>query len=359
MNKRTKRNKNKKRLNKTKKYFGGSNTSQPEGIFDFIGNKLSSISSKAMGYASEKGLRLLGLQKVGTNTNTPPINNNTPPINNNTPPINNATPPTGITGMISKIGSDVVNVADKTSAALIGQVNDVLESPKVGQGLTQAVQETGKIVSEKLEDLNRSLNTPEIKQAVEKTFDTAADYAEVAVEAMDKPINEGIDVLNKAEAQAISGVGTGVVKVASDMASEIPGVGAVVALGKMANDGTAAVGKVVNAASKSIENVSDIVEDTTENIKEKFEKLNHLKDSVVEGVENKAEMVGKLNQFNELNKEGKDTFNRVNSKLDTFNTPTSTIPGVTASAAAAGGGRKTRRSGKNGKAKSKRVRFAI
>jgi hypothetical protein len=355
MNKRTKRNKNKKRMNKTKKYFGGNNTSQPEGIFDFIGNKLSSISSKAMGYASEKGLRLLGLQKVGSNTNTPPIDNN-----NNTPAIDNNTPPTGITGMVSKIGSDVVNVADKTSSALIGQVNDVLESPRVGQGLTQAAQETGKIVSEKLEDLNRSLNTPEIKQAVEKTFDTAADYAEVAVQAMDKPINEGIDELNKAEAQAISGVGTGIVKVASDMASEIPGVGAVVALGKMANDGTAAVGKVVNAASKSIENVSDIVEDTTENIKEGLDKLNDLKDSALEGVENKAEMVGKLNQFNELNKEGKDTFNRVNSKLDTFNTPTSTIPGVAAAAATGGGGgRKTRRSGKNGKAKSKRVRFAI
>ena len=356
MNKRTRRNK-KKLMNKTKKYFGGSNITQPEGIFDFIGNKLSSLSSKAMGYASEKGLRLLGLQKVGSNN----IQNNTNATpGDNTTPVENTTTqnPSGVTGVVSKIGSDVVNVADEVSGAVVGQVNDVLENPKVGQGLTEALQESGKIFSGKLQDLNRSLNTPELKQAVKQSLDTASDYAKVAVESIDEPINEGIDTLNKAGTEAISGVETGAIKVATDAASEIPGLGAVIALGKMANDGTAAVGKVVNAASKSIENVSDIVEKTSENIKEGFDKLNHAKDTALEGLENKAEMIGKLDQFKELNKEGKNTFDRVNSKMNSFNAPNSTIPATTETPPSVGG-RKTRRNCINRKAKSKRVRFAL
>ena len=377
MSKRTKhnRNKNKKFNNRSKKLYGGAQLEhdvsnyvtpvphregKPPGIFDVIGNKLATYSGDVAGYFENKGLRLLGLEKIKSDE---PIKNDTvTAVDDKISKISDAATNavSGIAAQASAIGADIVKVADGTSAAILENVNDVLESPKVQHSVVETAKETAKDAVNLLNKVNVALDTPELKAATEAALDNVADYAEIAVDAMDKPINKAIDTLNKSGAEAASGVGSGLIKVATDMAGAVPGVGAVIDAGKALNDGSAAVGKVVEAASTTVEAVSDAVEQTSENFKEGIEKLNEAKNAVSEKIDvlenTSTDVLRKgANNLNKLNKEGANTLNRVHSSMEEFQNPLKN----NVAAAAAGGGRKTRRKLLKRKAKSKRVRFAV
>jgi uncharacterized phage infection (PIP) family protein YhgE len=379
MNKRTRRNKNKKTNNKSKKYYGGTsappinqpnqvNTLQPlsapvsqkpPGILDFIGNKLSTYSGDVTGYVADKGLRLFGLERIkNEQENIDKTKNVDDKINKISDAATNAI--SGLTSQATEIGKDVVNVFNKGSAAIIGQVNDVLESPVVYQSVTQAASQTAKDATNLLNKFNEAANTPELKAATELALNNAANYTEIAVDAMDKPLNKAIDTLNKAGTEAASGVGSGLIKVATDMAGAVPGVGAVIDAGKALNDGSAAVGKVVEATSSSVEAIADVVEQTTENFKEGLDKLKEVENKVTQGIDDKTDIINHdgLNTFKKLNKEGDDTFNRVNESIDKFDNPLKKTS-ETVDAVTNGGGRKTRRKLLKHKAKSKRVRFSF
>lgn len=329
MTKQTRRNK-KNKNKKTNKYFGGNSNEfeKSKGVFDIIGNKLSTYSGEAAKYAEDKGLRLLGLQPIENNANSdnPPTNN----IDNKIGEMSDAA--SGVVSGIKSIGSDIVNVFDKGSAALVGQINDVLESPKVGQSLSGALEETAEIGTKLLQNFNETIgNNPELKQQVELALDNASDYAEIAVDAMDEPINKAIDNLNEAGTKAAAGAVSGIVKVGTDALAAVPGAGAVIEVGKMANDASAAVGDVVEAASQATSTLSKVVEETSKNLEEG------------------------INKLEERKKEGMQIVNRTNKSLDNFNNPLkSSIIQKSQTA-----GNKTRRKFFRRRIKSKRVRFAI
>jgi ABC-type transporter Mla subunit MlaD len=331
MTKQTRRNKkNKNKNKKTNKYFGGNSNEfeKSKGIFDIIGDKLSTYSGEAAKYAEDKGLRLLGLQPIENNANSDnPSTNN---IDNKIGEISDAA--SGVVSGIKSVGSDIVNVFDKGSAALVGQINDVLESPKVGQSLSGALEETAEIGTKLLQNFNETIgNNPELKQQVELALDNASDYAEIAVDAMDEPINKAIDNLNEAGTKAAAGAVSGIVKVGTDALAAVPGAGAVIEVGKMANDASAAVGDVVEAASQAASTLSKVVEETSKNLEEG------------------------INKLEEQKKEGMQIVNRTNKSLDNFNNPLkSSIIQKSQTA-----GNKTRRKFLRQKSKSKRVRFAI
>jgi len=391
MNKRTRHNRNKnKKLNKSKRYYGGAQLEhvtpvpqatdtnsfvtpvpqqqvKPPGIFDVIGNKLASYSGKVAGYVKNKGLRLVGLQEI--HPEQEPVNNGSvSAVDNKIGQVSDAAT-NAISGLVSQasaIGADVVKVADGTSAAILENVNDVLESPKVEHSVVETAKQTAKDAINLLNKVNEALDTPELKAAAETTLNNAADYTNIAVQAMDKPIDNVIDKVNESGAKAAAGVASGFVKVATDAAAAVPGAGAIIDIGKMVNDGTAAVGKVVEAASTSVENISDAVEETTENFKEGVEKLNAAKNAL----EDKANVLGNsatnvlgkgTTSLNKLNTEGINTLNRVHESMGAFHDPLKNNIAATATAtdAAAGGARKTRRKLLKRKAKSKRVRFAL
>ena len=377
MSKRTKhnRNKNKKFNNKSRKLYGGAELEhgatnyvtpvphqegKPPGIFDVIGHKLATFSGNVAGYVENKGLRLLGLKKIkdGEPIKNVPVSEVDKKIETISDSATNAV--SGIAAQASAIGEDIVKVADGTSAAILENVNDVLESPKVERSVVETAKETAKDAFNLLNKVNVVLDTPELKAATEAALDNVADYAEVAVEAMDKPIDKAIDKFNEAGSEAAAGVASGLVKVATDAAAAVPGAGAIIDIGKMVNDGTAAVGKVVESASATVEAVSDVVEETSENFKEGIDKLKHAENAVAEKIDvlgnSSRDVLGKgANSLNKLNKEGADTLNRVHSSMEEFQNPLKS----NVAAAAAGGGRKTRRKLLKRKAKSKRVRFAV
>lgn len=352
MPKQTKRIKNKTKniaRSRTRRYYGGAieeaNINQSKGIFDVIGDTLSNYTSKVVNYAKEKGLRLAGVEPIKKNDESSVVdnsnqNNSTNNIDNNINKISDAA--SGFVSGAKEIGSDIVNVFDKGSAAVIGNINNILENPKIEASVSEAASETAEIGEKLLEKFNEKISTPELKAEAKKALENAADYAEIAVDAMDKPLNKAIDQLNEDGAKAASGIATGVIKVGTDAMAAVPGLGAVIELGKMANDASAAAGDVVEATSKAASTVSKVVEDTTENIEEGINKLEE---------EKKLEesMKGGMSKLKEINKDGIKVYNRVNNSIHLFENPLQNKKG----------GYKTKRRLFKNKPKTKRVRFAI
>ena len=352
MNKKTKRAKRVSNKTKNRRYRGGAITPQPlssvqtvkndnseghfergPGIFTFLGDKIKGLATGAVGYVANKGLRLAGLQKID--------NDETPPVNAETAKIDNQLNAAGETasGLLSDVkeiaGSAVdaakgiadsaVDAANKVAAAGVEQVNDVLESPVVENSVSEAAAETADIVEKSLDTFNEKLSDPKIKEEATEALNNVADYAEIGVKALDKPLNAAIDELNEAGTKAASGLGAGIVKVGTDMMAAVPGLGAVIELGKIANDASAAVGNVVEAASDASSTAAELVATTSDN----------LKDGVKELEEKKREAL-KIS-------------NRTNESINKFLPPAEPV----------GGGHKTRRNLIKRKGKSKRVRFAI
>jgi len=337
MNKQTKRIR-RNRKNKTHKYYGGAVEvdDKSKGIFDIIGSKLSGYSGKVFTYVKDKGLRLAGLEPIKQ-----PVEQNaaTQEVDQKINEIGNAA---------SEIIGDVKDVFDKGSAAVLENINDVLESPKVGETLTEAAAETAEIGEKLLENFNEKLSTPELKEETKIALDNVADYADIAVEALDEPLNKAVDELNEAGTKAASGAVSGIVKVGTDAMAAVPGAGAIIEVGKILNDGSRALGDVVSAASDATSTISKVVEETSKNINEGIDKLEEKK----EGLTNSLTPLKPEATLKQLNKVGGSISNRVDKSINQFENPINSAPVLT-------GGKKTRRKFLKYKGKSKRVRFAI
>jgi hypothetical protein len=348
MNKKTKRAKRVSNKTKNRRYRGGSLNPQDlssvkpeghfkpsEGIFTLLGNKIKGLASGAVGYVEDKGLRLVGLQKVD-NGETPPVNAETAKIDNQLNAAGEAA--SGLLTDVKEIaGSAVyaakgiadsaVDAANKVAAAGVEQVNDVLESPVVENSVSEAASETADIVEESLGKFNEELSDPKIKEEAAEALNNVADYAELGVKALDKPLNAAIDKLNDAGTKAATGLGVGTVNVITSMMSAVPGLGAVIGLGKIANAASAAAGNVTEAFSDATATVGELVATTGDNL--------------TDGVK----------ELEEKKREALKISNRTNESINKFNSPLPPVAPV--------GGGKTRRNLIKGKGKSKRVRFAI
>jgi hypothetical protein len=351
--KRIKKTKNTTR-NRTRKYYGGAveESNKSKGIFDVIGNTLSNYTGKIVNYAKEKGMRLAGVEPIKKNdelstTDNSNQNNSTKNVDDNINKISDAA--SGLVTDAKEIGNDVVDVFNKGSAAVIGNINAVLESPKIENSVNEAATETAEIGEKLLENFNEKLSSPEIKEETKEALENAADYTEIAVEAMDEPLNKAIDQLNEAGTKAASGIASGVIKVGTDAMAAVPGLGAVIELGKMANDASAAAGDVVEAASQATSTVSKVVEDTSKNIEEGVHKLEEKK-NIGENIGENESMKGGMSKLKEINKDSIKISNRVNNSINMFENPLQTNKK---------GGYKTKRRLFKNKPKTKRVRFAI
>ena len=381
MNK-TKQNKRRritKKTRKYKKYYGGNvELSNPEsvkedkteGVIDIIGDKLSGYTGRIINYGKEKGLRLLGLQTIKPNIESNVVSGKIDEsLNQATEGLSN------VTEGISKIGSDVVNVADKASAAVIENINDVLQSPEVGKSLTEAAGDIAETGTKLLSEFNKVANTPEFKQQTKVAIDNAAEIAEIAIQAADKPITEAVDVLNEAGEKAVAGVASGAVKAATDVAAAVPFYGSIIDMGKMVNDVTAAAQDVVEASTTATEAVSKAVKETSENINEGLEKLEAAKQKVdnlsgstpsmpqipqmppappvpkIDGQNIQKQMVQAAGGLKKMNNEKYQVAGRIIDSINEFNDPINF--------SIMKGGNKTKKHYVKSKGKSKRVRFNL
>jgi ABC-type transporter Mla subunit MlaD len=298
--------KNKK--NKTFKRGGSSEAFQKEerhGVFDIIGNKLSGVASSAANFAEDSGLKLIGLERIDKSKEDT----------------------TKTTDNINAIASNVENVIDKTGSALIENVNEVLESNAANETTKEAAEKTANIVKNAAEKFNEALDNPEVKTEVKESIEKAGEIGSIIVDAAEKPIEKAVDVAANAMSKATAASLAGVIKVGTDMMAAVPGVGAVIEVGKMLNDTSKAASAVVEAGSEAVEAASDAFIETKENVEKGLKSLEEKK------------------------RIGNEISSRTNNSIKDFENPV-----ITSQSA---GGRKTRRRLFKRKAKSNRVRFAI
>ena len=385
MNK-TKQNKRRritKKTRKYKKYYGGNvelsnpesvKEDETEGVIDIIGDKLSGYTGRIINYGKEKGLRLLGLQTIKPNVESNVVAEDSQKIdeslNQATQGLSNATEGlSNATEGISKIGSDVVNVADKASAAVIQNINDVLQSPEVGKSVSEAAGDIAETGTKLLSEFNKVASTPEFKQQTKVAIDNAAEIAEIAIQAADKPITEAVDVLNEAGEKAVAGVASGAIKAATDVAAAVPFYGSIIDMGKMVNDVTAAAQDVVEASTSATEAVSKAVKETSDNINEGLEKLEAAKQKVdnlsgsmpqmpkipqipkIDGQNIQKQMVQAAGGLKKINNEKYQVAGRIIDSINEFKDPINF--------SIMKGGNKTKKHYVKSKGKSKRVRFNL
>jgi hypothetical protein len=339
---------------KTKKYFGGASSqklksedtdnsiseaiNEKEGVLDIVGNKVTDFAFDTGDFLKNKTLRLFGLQPI----NESETDDKSQEVDENVNKLSDAA--SGVVSNVESIGNDVANVVNKGSAALIGNINAVLESPKFEKSITEAAQETVEIGTKLFNKFNKKLNNPKFKAATEEALDNVADYAEITVKALDEPLDSAIDELNQAGNKAAAGIAAGVIKVGTDALGAVPGFGAVVDVGKMVNDGTKAASTVVEAGTEAAETASELFIKTNQAIKEGIKELEKKKKEASNIANRTSESINKfqtpsLDLSDKVNKVVTDKVNKVTSKV--------------------GGSIKSKKRLLKRKAKTKRVRFAL
>lgn len=313
-----------------------------EGVLDIVENKVGEFASDTAQYVTDKGLRLFGLETIKhakaeehsdqqANTNTNDSNNNT--LNK----VGDAA--TGllstITSTVKDIGDDIKDVANKTAADAVGNVNEVLGSPQLNATVSEAAEDTSKIAENLLDQFNDKLNSPEMKRETEEVLDNIGDYAEITVKALNKPLDKAIDELNDAGTKALSGAVSGAIKVGTDAMAAVPYLGAIVELGKIVNDGSKAVGSVLEAGTDAVESVADLYSETAEGIKKGVKELEAKK------------------------KEADEIMERTQHSIQKFEKPFKNISSTPGMSKVPTGGSKTKKKLFKRRGKSKRVRFAI
>jgi F0F1-type ATP synthase membrane subunit b/b' len=277
-----------KKTKKNRKYYGGDPPLQTQtqiqnsfenknGIIDSLNNKVSNILASTRKFITEKALRLAGLQSI-QNTDSD-FDNTNKEVNKNINQISNSASNiiSDVQENVHEIGKDIVDVANKTSALFVENVNEVLGSPQVNENLNQAIENTKNIIENNLNVINKIASDPKLQQIADKSLENVSIYADKFIDVMDKPINNAIDKLNDAGERAVSGVLSGAVKVGTDVMAAVPGAGAIVETGKIINDASKAVGSVVEAGSESISTVSDLVSETSKNIKDAIKEIDDIK----------------------------------------------------------------------------------
>jgi hypothetical protein len=290
--------------------------SERQGIFDMIGSKIGSVASSAATKVGDLGLKFVGLERINKSDDEEKVDEGIGKINESIEKIGEAT---------ADFVSDVANVADKTGSAIIKNVNEVLESDAVKETTAEAAKNTAEIVQENLEVFNDALNNPEVKAEVKEAIDHAGEVGSLVVEAAEKPIEKAVDIASNSAAKATAAASAGFIKVSTDMAAAIPGVGAVIEVGKILNDGSKAASAIVEAGTEAVEVASDAFVETKKKVEEGLKVLEE-----------------KKNLAHEIS-------SRTNKSIKEFENVIKTQDG----------GRKTRRRLLKHRAKSKRVRFAM
>jgi ABC-type transporter Mla subunit MlaD len=290
---------------------GDGSGEERKGIIDIATDKIGDTASVLMNKVQNLGLNALGLERINKFDNQN--------INSSIDKIGDTA-----SGVVSNVG----NVVNQTSSNLVNNVNNVLASEAVSENVQNAAQETAAITGKLAEKFNDAMNNPVVKEQVEKAIQNASDIGEIVIKSADKPLQEAVKVGVEAGNKALGAAGAGIIKVGTDMMAAVPGLGAVIEVGKMLNDGSKAASAIVEAGTEAAEIASNAFIETSENIKQGLREL-----------EEKKKMAQQIS-------------NRTTKAISQFENPMQT---TTQNA----GGRKTKRRFFKSKSKSKHVRFAI
>ena len=268
-----------KRIHKYKKNKslkkGGSTAITPfeerKGILDIASDKVSSATSSLLNKAEDLGLNALGLERKNEEVTNNELKN-----------------------AVSNTVSNVTNKVDETSANVLNNINEVLASDAVNNSVQEAAKTTAEISGKLAEHFNDAMNNPEVKEQLEEAIEHAGELGDVIVKSSEEPLKEAVKIGVEAGTDALGAASAGIIKVGTDMMAAVPGVGAVIEVGKMLNDGSKAASAVAEASSKAISTASDAFSITTENVRKGLRELEEKK-KMAQQISNRTNR--SINQF--------------------------------------------------------------
>lgn len=173
---------------------------------------------------------------------------------------------------LKQAGRTAVDILNKGLGLILNQVNTIL----AGSGLQTSVDAEATRATELVTDIfsrvAEKLRDPKLQEQARLAGDELAVYAEILVEAMREPLTELVGVLSQSGLKATSAITVGIIKVVTDAMAAVPGLGAVMEIGKIANDVSRAVSDAAEAGSNATTAASKAVFDVTENVKEALAK---------------------------------------------------------------------------------------
>jgi hypothetical protein len=283
------------------------NMKKRKGIIDQIGDNIVGIASTTATKAADIALDLAGLERKNRSDSENKVSQK---IDDND----------------SSFISKALDVADKTGAVIIDNINNVLGSDAVKQTTLQAAQNTAKIVKETAQTFNEAINDPDVKSQIDDAILNAGKLSGVVIKASEEPISNAVDVAAHSAQKATSAALTGAVRVGTDVMGATPFLGAIINAGKAINNASIAVSAMSEAGSEVAEATADAVIQTKQNV-----------DRLLKELDEKKKMGGQIS-------------NRTTNSIHEFENPIMTQTT---------GGGKTRRKFLRNKGKSKRVRFAF
>jgi hypothetical protein len=147
-------------------------------------------------------------------------------------------------------------------------VNTVLATPGVQTTVDVEAARATALVTDIFSRVAEKLQDPKLQEQARLAGDELAIYAKILVEAMREPLTELVGILSQAGLKATSAITVGIIKVVTDAMAAVPGVGAVMEVGKIANDVSRAVGDAAEAGSNAATATSKAIFDITENVKQ-------------------------------------------------------------------------------------------
>lgn len=280
-----------------------------EGVVSLLSNAVKSGVGKVAGVVKDAALNAAGLEEKN-------------------PSDENDNQEDKLSGVFGK----VTELVSRTGATVIEKVNNALESNLVKETVKEAAEKTAGIVKDNLEVFNEELNDPQVKEQVVEAIENASIIGDALVESSKEPLNKFAENVAEEIPKIGQAVVPGVVKVGTDLAASVPGIGAVIDFGKALNDGAEAFSKSVKATSNIIDSGADLINETKENFEE-----------VKRELEKNKQLAEKIS-------------NRTNHSINEFTNPLNKLNSRTVQSA---GRRKTKRRIIKNKIKSKRVRFSF
>jgi len=191
---------------------------------------------------------------------------------------------------LKQAGRTAVDILNRGLGLVLKQVNIVLASPGVQTSLDAEAARATELVTDIFSRVAEKLRDPKLQEQARLAGDELAVYAEILVEAMREPLTELVGVLSQSGLKATSAITVGIIKVVTDAMAAVPGLGAVMEIGKIANDVSRAVGDAAEAGSNATTAASKALFDVTENVKAAIKTSNQ--DSASQLVNPETELSG-------------------------------------------------------------------
>lgn len=149
--------------------------------------------------------------------------------------------------------------------------------PSIQASVDQAAQESAAIAHAYAKRLNEALDDPAVKQDLIQAIEHLGDLGEVALQSAEKPLERAIEMSVHSGTKVMAAAASGAMKVGTDLMAAIPGVGAVIEVGKILNDGSKAASTMVEAAADFAETATETFAETTDNLKQGMRELEERK----------------------------------------------------------------------------------